>query len=127
MASDGANPPNQRYNYKHAFDAIARIKREEGLKGLWIGSNPAACRCMVLNLTQIVLYKNTKTILLETSLCFRLLFTVTNFFQTRCYLTAKFFASDYFEDNFPLHIICSTWTALASAFATAPIDIIKTR
>ncbi|KAL0274530.1 UNVERIFIED_CONTAM: hypothetical protein PYX00_002632 [Menopon gallinae] len=100
MSSDGRLPPSERYNYKHVFDAISRIIKEEGLVTLWMGWKPAALRCMVLNVTQIVFYKNTKVLLLRT---------------------------EYFQDNVGLHMLSSVLSALVSAFATAPIDITKTR
>lgn len=70
MSSDGRLPPNERHNYKHAFNAIGRIYAEEGYKTLWTGVRPAMIRCMVLNVTQIVLYKNTKVLLLQTGKVF---------------------------------------------------------
>lgn len=65
---DGANPPNERYKYKGTFNAFRRIIKEEGLGVLWIGWEPAVFRCMVLNVTQIVLYKNSKELLLHTGI-----------------------------------------------------------
>ena len=66
MSSDGAYPPEKRRKYKHVFNAISRIINEEGASALLTGVKPAMLRCMVLNVTQIVLYKNTKVILLKT-------------------------------------------------------------
>jgi hypothetical protein len=35
MTSDGRLPVKERHNYKHVFDALARITREEGVTTLW--------------------------------------------------------------------------------------------
>lgn len=35
MTSDGRLPPEQRRNYKHVFDALYRISKEEGVLALW--------------------------------------------------------------------------------------------
>ena len=35
MTSDGRLPVDQRRNYKHVFDALYRITKEEGVLALW--------------------------------------------------------------------------------------------
>ena len=35
MTSDGRLPADQRRNYKHVFDALFRISKEEGVPALW--------------------------------------------------------------------------------------------
>jgi hypothetical protein len=35
MQADGKLPPSQRRNYKHAFEGLARIIREEGIATCW--------------------------------------------------------------------------------------------
>lgn len=35
MTSDGRLPIDQRRNYKHVFDALYRITKEEGVLALW--------------------------------------------------------------------------------------------
>ena len=48
--SDATLPPEQRRNYKHVFDAMRRIVKEEGLLSLWRGSGPTVLRAMAMNL-----------------------------------------------------------------------------
>lgn len=128
MSSDGAYPPHERFNYKNCFDAIKRISKEEGFGALWIGWKPAALRCMILNVTQITLYKNSKIYMLDSGLIFS--FAFLPFPSRHRILEFSFFSSTfsgYFRDNATLYVICSIWTAFVSSVATAPIDIIKTR
>ena len=40
MTSDSTRPPEQRYNYKHAFDGLIKLVKEEGTKGLTRGLTP---------------------------------------------------------------------------------------
>ena len=40
MTSDNTRPSEQRYNYKHAFDGLMKLVKEEGFKGLARGLTP---------------------------------------------------------------------------------------
>jgi|EP00927_Polykrikos_kofoidii_P017831 solute carrier family 25 oxoglutarate transporter 11 len=53
MQTDGKLPVEQRRNYKHVFDAIYRILREEGVSGAWRGVGPTMARAMVITVTQL--------------------------------------------------------------------------
>ena len=44
MTSDSTRPPEQRYNYKHAFDGLVKLVKEEGFKGLTRGLTPNTVR-----------------------------------------------------------------------------------
>ena len=127
MSSDGAYPPEKRRKYKHVFNAIGRIINEEGASALLTGVKPAMLRCMVLNVTQIVLYKNTKVILLKTGSIYIFIYYLLLVSSIHLLKKKKFLFSGAFHDNLLLHIICSIWTAMISSVATAPIDITKTR
>lgn len=60
MQSDQTLPLEQRRNYKHFFDALARISREEGVLSLWKGATPTVVRAMALNLGMLVSYDESK-------------------------------------------------------------------
>jgi solute carrier family 25 oxoglutarate transporter 11 len=62
--SDNNLPPEQRRNYKNVFDALATIRREEGIKGLWTGAIPTIARAMSLNCSHLVAYNESKEALL---------------------------------------------------------------
>ena len=53
MQSDGMKPKNQRANYRSVVDALVRISRTEGLKGLYSGSFPTVIRAMSTNFGQL--------------------------------------------------------------------------
>jgi len=53
MQADGKLPVEQRRNYKHVFDAMSRILREEGVAGGWRGVGPTMARGMVITVTQL--------------------------------------------------------------------------
>lgn len=65
MTSDGRLPVEQRRNYKHCFDAIFRIIKEEGLPTLWRGWKPTVMRAIVLNAAQLSAYSQSKQSLLK--------------------------------------------------------------
>jgi len=44
MTSDSTRPPEQRYKYKHAFDGLMKLVKEEGFKGLTRGLTPNTVR-----------------------------------------------------------------------------------
>merc|ERR1740121_1231158 len=53
MQADGKLPVEQRRNYKHVFDAIYRILKEEGVSGGWRGVGPTIGRGVVITVTQL--------------------------------------------------------------------------
>jgi len=53
MQVDGKLPVDQRRNYKHVFDAIYRILKEEGVQGGWRGVGPTMSRAIVITVTQL--------------------------------------------------------------------------
>jgi len=100
MTSDGRLPIAERRNYKHIFDALIRITREEGLFTLWRGCIPTIGRAMVVNAAQLASYSQAKQFLLSTS---------------------------YFRDNIMCHFVASMISGLVTTAASMPVDIAKTR
>mmetsp|Transcript_72422 Transcript_72422/g.204742 ORF Transcript_72422/g.204742 Transcript_72422/m.204742 type:complete len:330 (+) Transcript_72422:155-1144(+) len=49
MQTDRMLPAPERRNYRHAFHAMAGISREEGARGLFVGSGANAARAITLN------------------------------------------------------------------------------
>lgn len=66
MTADGRLPPAERRGYKHVFDALIRITREEGVLTLWRGCIPTIGRAMVVNAAQLASYSQAKEMLLST-------------------------------------------------------------
>ena len=54
--SDNNLPPAERRNYKNVVDALTRIAKEEGVRGLWTGAIPTIARASVLNCAHLVAY-----------------------------------------------------------------------
>ena len=60
MQADSTLPPAERRNYKHVFDAFARIVREEGIRACWNGATPTMARAISLNVAMLVTYEESK-------------------------------------------------------------------
>ncbi|CAG9986534.1 unnamed protein product [Clonostachys byssicola] len=60
MQSDGAKPPAERANYRSVFDALGRIVRTEGIKGLWSGTSPTVIRACSTNFGQLTFFSESK-------------------------------------------------------------------
>lgn len=60
MTADSRFPPAERRNYKHIFDALARIAKEEGVAALWGGTIPTVARACLLNAGQLGVYSEAK-------------------------------------------------------------------
>lgn len=60
--SDHTLPPELRRNYRHVFDAFARIVKEEGILALWRGSVPSIARGVSVNVGQLVSFDEFKSI-----------------------------------------------------------------
>jgi dicarboxylate transporter 10 len=80
MQNDSKLPMEQRRNYKHAIDGIARICREKGFVKLFNGATMAVTRGAFVTVGQIAFYEQIKQVLL---------------------------ASGYFKDNISTHFTSS--------------------
>ncbi|KIL88483.1 hypothetical protein FAVG1_08564 [Fusarium avenaceum] len=60
MQSDGMKPPGERANYRSVFDALARITRTEGIRGLWSGTSPTVIRACSTNFGQLTFFSESK-------------------------------------------------------------------
>ncbi|CAF0795125.1 unnamed protein product [Adineta steineri] len=100
MSLDGRLPIEERRNYKHVFNALARIIREEGILRLWRGAIPTVTRAMIVNAAQMPTYSQAKQLLIS---------------------------NDIMQQGLPLHVVASVMAALITTTVSLPVDIIKTR
>ncbi|GMR39859.1 hypothetical protein PMAYCL1PPCAC_10054, partial [Pristionchus mayeri] len=100
MTGDGRLPPEQRRNYKNAFEAIGRIAREEGITTLWRGCVPTVLRAMVVNAAQLATYSQAKEALSSSGLL---------------------------PQGIAVHFAASMISGFNTAFVSMPADIAKTR
>jgi len=100
MQADGRLPPDQRRNYKHAFDALRRIRMEEGGRALWRGVLPTMNRAMIVTAAQMA-----------------------------CYDTSKewFINNAGFSDNIFTHTCAALVAGGAAGISSNPFDVAKTR
>lgn len=63
MQSDGMKPKSERANYRSVFDALIRVARNEGTRGLWSGSYPTIIRAMSTNFGQLAFFSESKSLL----------------------------------------------------------------
>lgn len=97
-AVKGATPRG----YRNIVDALYRIGRDEGVRGLWAGAGPTIVRSMVVNCVQLGTYDAAKEQILASS--------ITNG-----------------KDSVGVHLIASTVSGFCYSVATLPIDSAKTR
>lgn len=100
MQHDAALPVNERRNYKHAIDGMARMAREEGALSWFRGWLPNSSRAAVMTAGQLATYDTFKRLLID--------YTPLG-------------------DTLTTHFSASFLAGLAAATATSPIDVIKTR
>lgn len=100
MQHDAALPPAERRNYKHAFDGMARMAREEGPRSWFRGWLPNSTRAAFMTAGQLASYDVAKRLLLQYT---------------------------PLEDNLTTHFTASFLAGLVAATITSPIDVIKTR
>lgn len=60
MQADSTFPKNERRNYRHLFDALYRISRDEGLTKLWTGYQAMLGRAIVGNIAMQACYDELK-------------------------------------------------------------------
>ncbi|KAM5363256.1 hypothetical protein ACJZ2D_012095 [Fusarium nematophilum] len=100
MQHDAALPSAERRNYRHAFDGMARMAREEGPRSMFRGWWPNSARAAFMTAGQLASYDVAKTLLLKYT---------------------------PMEDNLSTHFTASFMAGLVAATVTSPIDVIKTR
>jgi len=100
MQNDIKLPADQRRNYRHAIDGMARVAREEGFKKLFSGADWATMRAVLMTIGQLCFYDQVKQTLLETP---------------------------YFQDNLVTHFTSSLAAGAIATTMTQPLDVLKTR
>ncbi|KPU78884.1 uncharacterized protein Dana_GF10808, isoform D [Drosophila ananassae] len=99
MQTDMKNAEHLRHNYKHIFDALVRIPREEGFLALYKGGSVATLKASLGTCSQISSYDIIKT-------------------EMRHRLDM--------HDSVPLHFFSSLVTSVISSTLTHPLDVMKT-
>lgn len=100
MQNDIKLPPEKRRNYKHAFDGIFRVYKEEGGRRLFSGASTATGRAVFMTIGQLSFYDQVKLTLLN---------------------------SGYFQDNLITHFLSSLTAGAIATTLTQPLDVLKTR
>ncbi|KAG6830785.1 hypothetical protein H0H87_007038 [Tephrocybe sp. NHM501043] len=99
LQGDFAKPPEQRFNYKHCFDALFRMVREEGVSSLGRGVGPNVFRAVLMNASQLASYGpffDSITNLTDITLLYSY-----DFFK------AELLKTNYFHDNILCHFTAS--------------------
>ncbi|VDN90479.1 unnamed protein product [Brugia pahangi] len=100
MQNDVKLPPAERRNYKHAFDGLFRVMREEGITKLFNGAAMATSRAVFMTIGQLSFYDQIKQVAI---------------------------ASGYFKDTPTTHFGSSFAAASIATVLTQPLDVMKTR
>ncbi|KAA1477808.1 dicarboxylic acid transporter [Dentipellis sp. KUC8613] len=100
LQGDFAKPPEKRFNYKHCFDALFRMVREEGVSSLARGAGPNVFRAVLMNASQLASYDFFKAELLKTP---------------------------YFHDNIYCHFTASFAAGTVATTVCSPADVLKSR
>jgi len=100
LQGDFAKPPEKRFNYKHCFDALFRMIREEGVSSLARGVGPNVFRAILMNASQLASYDFFKSELLKTG---------------------------YFKDNILCHFSASFAAGTVATTVCSPADVLKSR
>jgi len=100
LQGDFAKPPEKRFNYKHCFDALFRMVREEGPSSLLRGVGPNVFRSILMNSSQLASYDFFKAELLKTK---------------------------YFDDNIACHFTASFAAGTVATTVCSPADVLKSR
>lgn len=87
-------------SYKHCFDGLFRVYREEGFRRLYAGATTATGRGFLMTIGQVAFYDQVKLMLLATG---------------------------YFKDDPRLHFLSSMAAGAIATTLTQPLDVIKTR
>jgi dicarboxylate transporter 10 len=100
MQNDASLPVEQRRNYKHAIDGLARMVKDEGVRSLFRGVWPNSIRAVLMTASQLASYDVFKAQLLQrTSL----------------------------GDDLTTHFTASIMAGFVATTVCSPVDVIKTR
>ncbi|XP_060647346.1 mitochondrial dicarboxylate carrier [Drosophila nasuta] len=99
LQNDIKLPPEKRRNYKHVFDGLYRIAKEEGINNLFRGAVPAVSRAVLLTIGTNAAYDQVKQILKS---------------------------SFNIKEGLPLHFLTSSIAGFIGTLMTQPLDVIKT-
>ncbi|CAI6357921.1 unnamed protein product [Macrosiphum euphorbiae] len=100
MTADGRLPPESRRNYKGVFDALIKIRKDEGITGLWRGTVATVLRAMTANLTQLMSYDEAKVYMMD---------------------------NYNMENGLKLHTVSSMISGIVYSVSSNPMDVLKTR
>ncbi|KAF2120294.1 mitochondrial carrier domain-containing protein, partial [Lophiotrema nucula] len=100
MCAEGAKPPQERFNYRNAIDALVRIGREDGLKAYFRGLAPNIVRSVLMNVSQIATYAGAKR---------------------------KLMSRYELRDDIKTHIGASFVAGTVATTVCAPADVLKSR
>ncbi|XP_025190975.1 mitochondrial 2-oxoglutarate/malate carrier protein-like [Melanaphis sacchari] len=100
MTADGRLPAESRRNYKHVFDALWKIRKDEGITGLWRGMAATVLRVMTANVTQLMSYDAAKVYMME---------------------------NYKMENGLKLHTVSSMISGIVYSICSNPMDVLKTR
>ncbi|ETW75475.1 mitochondrial carrier protein [Heterobasidion irregulare TC 32-1] len=100
LQGDFAKAPEKRFNYKHCFDALFRMVREEGVGSLARGVGPNVFRAVLMNASQLASYDFFKSELLK---------------------------SGHFQDNIYCHFTASFAAGTVATTVCSPADVLKSR
>ena len=100
MQHDAALPPEQRRNYKNAFDGLIRMTKEEGARSLFRGVWPNSMRAVLMTASQLASYDGFKQLLLQHT---------------------------PMEDGLTTHFTASFAAGFVATTCCSPVDVIKTR
>ncbi|CAE6514033.1 unnamed protein product [Rhizoctonia solani] len=100
MQGDFAKPPERRLNYKHCFDGLYKMIRDEGFSSLARGLTPNVFRSVLMNASQLASY---------------------DFFKIQLLQTGKF------QENINLHFTASFMAGTVATTVCSPADVLKSR
>lgn len=101
MQADGSKPLTERKNYKHCFDALFRMTREEGIQSWVRGLSPNVVRSILMNASQLASYDYSKQAMLKSGV--------------------------FAKDDTPLHIAASFCSGTIATTVCSPADVVKSR
>jgi solute carrier family 25 (mitochondrial dicarboxylate transporter), member 10 len=102
MCADGAKRPSERFAYRNALSGLIRIGVDDGLGAYFRGLGPNVVRSILMNVSQIATYTETKRKLLEMK-----------------QLGLK--------DDIKTHILASFAAGTVATTVCAPADVVKSR